>query len=215
MTVSYMEGCQLSWYSSNAAYYDVSLQDNAGRVIGLATGTTGTVIDVPAKQLSEGSYLFFVTPYNNNGIAGSTEWLEFKVVSSNIQSDYIQADPMQNDLFEYLGASLNSVVSRFDDMWNCDATDCIEYSNGTIIVASYDSENVSYISLESDSNYSICGVSVGQSLNEASSILTQNGWQRVYNSWSDGYFQDSAGHYLTLWAGSNNYIFSVSVSTEP
>lgn len=202
MVVAYEDDLRLSWYANNAYYYDVSLQGSAGNVIARGTNTTETYLDITSGNLSIGSYVLFVTAYNSSGIAGSTEKLWFDIVSTNT---YIE-------LSDYLGTSLYSFAHNIDGMRDIGATDGVEYSNGIVMAYSpFDLDCITFIGLDRSSNYSICGVSVGQSLKEASNTLSDAGWWIIDQRDTSRDYQDSEGNTIFIWSENGNTVDSISI----
>lgn len=202
MVVAYEDDLRLSWHANNAYYYDVSLQGAAGNVIVRGTNTTETHLDIASGYLSTGSYVIFVTAYNSSGIAGSTEKLWFDIASTNTHIE----------LSDYLGTSLYSFAHSIGGMRDVSATDGVEYSNGTVMAYSpFDLDCITFIGLERASNYSICGVSVGQSLKEASNTLSDAGWWIIDQRDTSRDYQDSEGNTIFIWSENGNTVDSISI----
>lgn len=200
MVVAYEEDFQLSWYASNAYCYNVSLEGSSGTIT--EQNTFQTSFNITAGNLSIGSYVFSVTAYNSSGIAGAAEKLCFDIVSANT---YIE-------LSDYLGTSLYSFASIIDGMREMAAAEGVDYSNGMVEAFSpFDLDCIAIIGLEQSSNYSICGVSVGQNLEEASNILSDAGWWIVATSDTQRDYQDSEGNAIFIWSENGSTVERISI----
>ena len=190
-TVSCEDSFGLTWHANYASYYDISLRDSTGNVIMGDTGTTKTRLDIASGYLSTGAYTFQVTPYNSNGIAGSMDWIWFNVVSMNERIE----------LSDYLGTDFYSFVHKIDGMRDIGATDGVEFSNGAVTAHSpFDLDCITYIGLESSSNYSICGVYIGQKMEAATDVLTDDGWRIVDGRENGKDYMDSVGNTVFIWS---------------
>ena len=105
-------------------------------------------------------------------------WFDWLPIESLLPSQSVQniKTSTKTDLGQYLNTNIFDFIEMIGDMYDVGATDgSKEYSNGTIVVsAGYDSDQIQYISINGECNFSIKGIEYGMSFSNAAEIATEN-----------------------------------------
>jgi uncharacterized protein YgiM (DUF1202 family) len=201
--VPYEDDFSLQWDADNAYCYDVLLQGATGNVIIKKTDSAETYLNFASGDLPAGSYAFFVTAYSSSGVPDSTEELVFNIAVTNVHTE----------LSDYLGTSLYAFVDKIDGMRDVGCTDGgTEYSNGAVTAYSpFDLDFITYIGLNRSTDYNIYGVTVDQSIQDATEILTDAGWRIIDKRETGIDYQDYEGNNICIYTENGNTVDSVDI----
>ncbi|MDR0287592.1 MAG: NPCBM/NEW2 domain-containing protein [Clostridiales bacterium] len=132
-------------------------------------------------------------------------------VSSSSNSDF--SSPTDKiELTQYSGKDINDVATQIGNMKSDGATDgSHEMTNGSVIIATDPGgSNVSFISIESDCNYTLCGIAYGDKLQEAVQMLNDKGWAKVEQGGIMIRLENSIGDSISLYSNSGVTISGIS-----
>jgi len=106
------------------------------------------------------------------------------------------------DLVRYALQNIDDVAKSIGGMQSDGPTDgSIEMTNGIIIIGTQPGENVvTFIEIDAACDYSLVGISFGDSYSASVTKLTSGGWQQVEKGGMLTRFQNSAGNLLSLYS---------------
>lgn len=115
------------------------------------------------------------------------------------------------ELSEYMEWDIYWFVDIIGDMHDDYSSSGIQYSNDSITVCSYEEYPlIAYISIDSECDYTICGISYGDDLQNAISSLTDKGWKVDRKIGMLTGLVDDKGYSISLYSLSGTTISSVS-----
>ena len=123
------------------------------------------------------------------------------------------------ELRDFVGTHFMSFVYKIGDMWPMEG-ELIRYENDVLGVMSVDGELIDLITFRTGGNYTLFGVSTGMPLEEATQLLTMQGWVgREEDGWLSGAgsvghrFDDGEGWMMILFADEDGIVEQVMAGT--
>ena len=118
------------------------------------------------------------------------------------------------DLLQYMDMNIHDFKDVITDMKKVPVSDGIEYSNGKVIVGAGNykvPEDISFISIDAGSDYSLMGITVGMSFAEAMEMADSQCIERDVDHPTCKHYELKDDFSVTIWSEDGDTVSSVAM----